>query len=153
VSTARPLANRRQPRSAISDAIQPLQGIRISADVGRLLVHWLGQHAEICKQRYGCAPEGLADVQYALAEACAADSGDDSRQREFSAEAAVRLLPSEHDVWVDTAAAAVALGCKSDNVRDHRRRGNLVSRKVGRQHMISVQSIDRLKSRLAERST
>jgi hypothetical protein len=77
-------------RSKISSAVQRVDAIWVSIDVGRLLVHWLGQFADVTAQRNGCALAGLVEVQYALAEAVAANG--DSRRREHEAVAPLGLL-------------------------------------------------------------
>jgi hypothetical protein len=141
-------------RSAISDAVRRVNVVQLDPELVRVVVHWLGRYSDLTTQRFGCLPDGLADVQYALAEACADDSGEDSRLRELSAAVGHRVLLSEHehDVRVDTAAAAAQLAIPVDSVRWHCRRGNLDGCRVGRQLMISVSSIENLKSRRAERS-
>lgn len=96
-------------RQRISAAVQRVDAVQISSDVGRLLVHWLGQHAKWATQRYGCAPEGLEDVQYALAEAVA--RGSDSHGASMDA-----TLPVEMSGLVEVKAAAAAIGVKETTV-------------------------------------
>jgi hypothetical protein len=121
-------------RERISAAVQRVDAVQITPDVGRLLVHWLGQHAEWAKQRYGCAPEGLEDVQYALAEAVA--RGIDSHGASMDA-----TLPVEMSGLVEVKAAAAAIGVKETTVRWHYKRGNLSGRKVGQTLMINECSL------------
>lgn len=127
-------------RERISAAIQRVDSVQISADVGRLLVHWLGQHAEWAKQRYGCAPDGIEDVQYALAEAVA--GGVDSHRA--SIEAIPAPLVSD---LVEVRHAAAVLGVKPTTVRWHYRSGNLSGRKVGETLMIDSHSLEQLRAR------
>lgn len=124
--------------------------IPIDLDLVRYIVHWLGDYARV-KEQPGQpgVPEGVIPAQRALAEACAAMS--DSRQREDPCLDGAGIVISGHEAYVDTAQAAALLGCTADNARDHCRRGNLEHRKIGRQVMITVSSIESLKVRLDER--
>lgn len=135
-------------RANIAAAVQRVDVIQVSVDAGHLLVHWLGQLADIGRHRNGCAPIGLIEVQQALAEAVA--GGGDSRQREPEGLAAAEILGLNRDTEITTAEAAAQLGLPADSVRWHCRRGNLDSRKVGRQHMVTVASIESYKRRKAE---
>lgn len=130
-------------------AVRRLDVVAIDADLARVIVFWLGKYAEMASQRNGAVPAGLVEAQHALAEA--AVSVGDSRQREENRSVSAETVVLGHDAFVDTATAAEALGCTADNVRDHCRRGNLSSRKVGRQHMVTVGSLESLKARLSGR--
>jgi hypothetical protein len=126
----------------------------IEPELLRMLVFWLGDYAYL-KQRPGQpgVPEGVVAAQQALAEAHAAasNSRSDSRQREQKCLPASEFVLSGHDSWVGTSAAAALLGISADGVRWHCRRGNLESRKVGRQVMVSMASIESLRAHLDER--
>jgi hypothetical protein len=122
--------------------------VQINPSVARRLVEWLGELAEIRRRTNGCPPIGLVEVQQALAEAVA--GGGDSRQREPEGLAAAEILGLNRDTEITTAEAAAQLGIPADLVRWHCRRGNLDSRKVGRQHMVTVASIENYKRRKAE---
>lgn len=151
MTAAEPLRSVRGRRTLdMAGAVQRLDVVAINADLARLVVFWLGRYAELAAQRNGCIPDGLVEAQHALAEA--AVSVGDSRQREQNSSAAVETIVSGHEPCVDTATAAAALGCTADKVRDHCRRGNLKSRKVGRQHMVTVDSLESLRVRLNERN-
>ncbi|WP_139043255.1 helix-turn-helix domain-containing protein [Mycobacterium lentiflavum] len=126
----------------MSHLVRRVDAIELAADVGRLVVHWLGDYAEIKRQRYGCTPEGVVAVQHALAAAIVSDG--DSRQHEAEGLGLTGVLLS---AYVDTAVAAQRLGLTADAVRWHCRRGNLASRRVGRQLMVSTESISDFKSR------
>jgi len=117
-------------------AVQRVDAVQISPQAARFLVHCLGRLAAVLGQQNGCAPEALVTLQHALAEPESPGASD--------------LLPLGYEL-VDTETAANMLGLKADSVRWHRRRGNLESRKVGRQLMITVASIENLKVRLTER--
>jgi hypothetical protein len=128
------------PASAIRAAVERVDRIQMTTDLGRMLVHWLGNYAELARQRYGCTPQGLIETQHAIAEAVVGDS----RQREVKRSALQELLLSGHGSDVDTARAADLLGITADSVRWHCRKGNLVFHRVGRQMMISAASIENL---------
>jgi len=125
-------------RAKIGAAVRRVDAIQLSPDVGRLLVHWLGQHAEWATQRYGCAPDGLEAVAYALAEACAADS--------HGASANTILAPVVSEL-IDTQAAAAVLGVETTTVRWHYKKGNLAGQKVGKTLMITSDSLEQLRAR------
>lgn len=137
-----------QHGSAIRDAVRRVNVVQLEPSLVRMLVFWLGKYAELAEQRYGSKPEGVVEVQSALAEAYVAG---DSRQHEQDHRMAPEAITSGCDSWIGTAEAAEILGCTADNVRDHRRRGNLESRQGGRPYMISVASVERLKARLTKR--
>jgi excisionase family DNA binding protein len=126
--------------SAISAAVERVDRIQITTDMGRMLVHWLGNYAELALQRYGCTPQGLIETQHAIAEAVVGDS----RQREAKCAAVHELLSSRHGSDVDTARAAELLGIEADTIRWHIREGNLHAHKVGRQWMVTVASIEEM---------
>lgn len=123
--------------------------ISVDLDLMRYIVHWLGDYARL-KERPGQpgAPEGLIPAQIALAEAVAVMS--DSRQREQDGLGAAELVAFEHEQCMGTAEAADLLGISADTVRWHCRAGNLEFRRVGRQLMIPVSSIERWKVQLSE---
>lgn len=125
-------------RNAISAAVERVDRIQMTTDFGRMLVHWLGNLAELSRQRYGCTPEGVIEGQHAIAEAIVGDS----RVREAKCSAVQELLQSTHGSDVDTARAAELLGLKADTIRWHIREGNLQARKAGRQLMVTVASIE-----------
>lgn len=124
--------------------------ISIDLDLVRYIVHWLGDYVRL-KQRPGQpgAPDGVIAAQRALAEAYAAMC--DSRWRERDGLGAPELVAFEHEQQVGTAEAAAELGVSADTVRWHCRAGNLEFRRVGRQLMILVSSLESLKARLSER--
>jgi hypothetical protein len=125
-------------RERISAAVSRRDTVQISPSVARLLVHWLGQHAEWATQRYGCAPDGLEAVAYALAEACAADSHGASVDA---------TLPVEMSGLVSVKAAAAVLGIEETTIRYHFAKGNLRGTKVGTALMINEQSLEQLRAR------
>ncbi|MCV7100912.1 MULTISPECIES: hypothetical protein [Mycobacterium] len=124
--------------------IQPVNGTWISPYMTKRIVRWLGDYIDY-KRRGAGIPEGLIEAQRMLAEAYAA-TGRNSRQQEPECSMAAAQLLSGCEV-IDTAAAAAELGCTADNVRQHWRKGNLEGRKVGRQLMITVSSLQDYKSR------
>jgi hypothetical protein len=125
-------------RANISAAVSRVDVIQISPDVGRLLVHLLGKLAEYETRRNGCPPDGLEDIQYALAEACASDSHG----------ASIEAIPA-HVVsdLIDTQAAAAVLGVETTTVRWHYKKGNLAGQKVGKTLMITSDSLEQLRAR------
>lgn len=136
-------------RARMAAAIQrvDVDGILITTDVARLLVRWLGRLTEITRQRNGCPPLGLVELQGALTDECAADS----RRREQDGLGARELVAFDHEqqyVWPPEAAAE--LGVSADTVRWHFRKGNLDGRKFGRQLMVTAASVEALKTRLSE---
>jgi hypothetical protein len=126
-------------RARIGAAVRRVDAIQLSPDVGRLLVHWLGQHAEWAVQRYGCAPDGLEAVAYALAEACAADSHGASLDPIPAFDVAQSLVEVKH--------AASVLNIKPTTVRWHYKNGTLAGRKVGETLMIDSSSLEQLRAR------
>lgn len=127
------------------------KSISVDLNLVRCIVYWLGDYARL-KQQPGQSgtPEGVVAAQAALAEAHAAVS--DSRRDEADRAMAAEFVLSGHDTCVGTDEAAAALGISADGVRWHCRKGNLESRKVGRQLMITTASIENYKCRKAERS-
>jgi hypothetical protein len=118
-------------RANISAAVSRVDAIQISPDIARLLVHLLGKLAQYETRRNGCPPDGLEDIQYALAEAVAGSHG-----------ASVEAIPA-HVVseLVSVAAAAAALGVEPTTVRYHYAKGNLQGTKVGTALMIDTNSL------------
>jgi Helix-turn-helix domain len=136
-------------RSAIAGAVQRVDGVVIRTDLARLIIHGLRGYTELATQRYGVAPEWVADVQYGLAESLAdtrqhePPTCDNSRQRELSSLKAAEILDSSQEFT--TAEAAAALRISADLVRYHCRKGNLQRRKVGQQVMVSRSSVESFK--------
>ena len=120
----------------------------VSPRLLRMILEFLGDHAKVLAQRNGCAPALLVATQHAVAEKIAAT---DSRQRQRQGSVAAEIVASAYEPEVGTDEAAAALGITDSGVRWHITRGNLVSRKVGRQHMVTVRSLEGLKLRLDER--
>jgi hypothetical protein len=134
-----------QQSAAIAAAVQQLDCIGISRDLARVLVHWLGRHAELCAQRNGCVPEGLEAVQYALAEACGG-----SRMHEDSVAASVGAGEWNRETLLDTAAAAKLLGLDATTVTLHCRAGRL-GQKVGRDWVFQQRELEAFRrNRLGE---
>jgi hypothetical protein len=133
----------------LSGAVQRVDGIVFSTDMVRLFIHGFRGYTELATQRYGCAPEWVADVQYVLAEALADTrqgrdlTSDDARQHQSLSTAPAEILTLDHEFT--TAEAAAALGIRANLVRYHCSQGNLDSRKVGRQLMVSSASIQNFK--------
>lgn len=119
----------------------------VSPRLLRIILGYLGDHAKVLAQRNGCAPGRLVAAQHAVAETLAAA---DSRQRQCDSVASAEIVASGYEIG--TGEAAAALGITAGGVRwliDH---GHLISRKVGRQHMVTKASIEQyLRSRM-ERS-
>ncbi|WP_406813976.1 helix-turn-helix domain-containing protein [Mycobacterium sp. M23085] len=137
-------------QASVRSAVRPVNTIQIHPDLARCIVRWLGKHIEFTRQPgHPGVPALLIETQKALAEAVAAI--DDSRQREQERLATAEIVISGYDACVGTAEASAELGISADAVRWHIRRGNLASRKVGRQLMVTTSSLDRLKDRLGER--
>lgn len=132
-----------------ADEIRAVIAVLVPADDARYLVRVI-DFIEKENQRKGgvSLSQRLVVIRDRLAAGSAALS---SRQREDLRSVTAETIRSTHEPEVGTAEAAVALDCTTDNVREHCRRGNLVCRKVGRQHMITVSSLEALKTRLAER--
>lgn len=55
-------------RAALCAEVARVDVVQVSADLARVVAHWLGEFAALAKRVRGCAPEGLAPVQLALAE-------------------------------------------------------------------------------------
>lgn len=146
----------------MSDHAQPIdEMILISNDLARVIVHWLGQYAEQCRQRNGSAPDGLSVVLQLLAEAAIShsrprerlpirggispgDSGRDSRRREIARRYASSDLLSGDAGFVSPSEAADMLGITADAVRWRCRSGKLPSRKDGRRTVIPVSALNDL---------
>ncbi|MEY8015256.1 helix-turn-helix domain-containing protein [Mycobacterium servetii] len=134
-------------RTRIAASVQRIDSVALSLDAARLVVHWLGQLAEITRQRNGCPPEGLVEFQHAIAEELVADS----RRREQGGSRPHELVGFEHEQrYMEPAEAATALGVSADTVRWHCRKGNLDGRKFGRQVMVTAASVEALKARRSE---
>ena len=133
-------------RTRIAASVQRIDSVVISVDAARLVVHWLGQLAEITRQRNGCPPEGLVEFQHAIAEELVADS----RRREQDGLGEPEAVAFEHEQCMGTAEAAAELGVSADTARWHCRKGNLDGRKFGRQLMVTAASVEALKTRLSE---
>jgi hypothetical protein len=73
-----------------SGAVRRVDVVQISPDLARVIVYGLGKYADLASHRNGCPPDGLAEVQYAMAEAAA--RSDDSRQREQERLTAAEIL-------------------------------------------------------------
>jgi hypothetical protein len=128
MSTWEPLRSVHSDRAAnLAGAVQRVDAVAISADFARVLVFWLGNYAKLARQTKGCAPDGLEDAQYVLAEACA--PGGDSRLREDSTPGHAEILALGHDAVVDAETAAQMLGLKADTVRLMCRKGQLEAQK------------------------
>jgi len=137
-------------RSRIGAAVQRVDAVLVSADVGRVLVHWLGQLAEVTVQRNGCAPAGLVEVQGALAEAVAAVG--DSRVREPCDVLASEVLALGQEPVVNVGDAARMLDLKPDTVRLMCRRGKLGAKKVAGRWFPAVAAVQNQLRRRVERS-
>jgi hypothetical protein len=96
-------------------------------------------------RRNGAAPSArLGDVRDALAEAArvGASTGHDQAPSVFTW--------GSTDV-VDVSAAALILGVARDTVRWHYRKGNLQGDRVGRQLLLTVDSVEALAARKREK--
>jgi Helix-turn-helix domain len=137
-----------EQRSVIAAAVQRVDGVLVSTDLARVLVHWLGQLAKAQQRNNGCASSELVAAQNALAEACFA--AGHCAQRESERAAAAEILISGHeDMHVSTAEAAAALGITANGVRWLCGQGRLSGRKVGRQVMVTASSVEDYKQRKA----
>lgn len=137
-------------RAKVGAAVQRVDGIQISVEVGRLLVHWLGQFADIVTQRNGCAPVGLVEVQHVLAEAVAGHG--DSRSRESEGLVAPELLALSEEPVVGVEEAARMLGLKPDSVRLMCRQGTMSAKKVAGRWFPTTTAVQEQLRRRAERS-
>jgi Helix-turn-helix domain len=137
-------------QAKISAAVTKVDGVMITPDVARLLVYWLGQLAEVARQRNGWPPRGLVEVQTALAEGVAA-AGSRGRESEGLVAAAV-LRSGEEEPLVGVEDAAKVLGIRPDTVRWHCRRGNLETHEVGGHRLITAASLERLRAERSERT-
>lgn len=133
-------------RANIALAVRRVDVIQIDPGLARIIVHWLGQYADLATQRHGCPPEGLTEVQYTLAEVCVS-ANKNSRQHQENGLTATQPLVSGHDSEFGTTETAALLGITASCVRYHCERGNLKSRRCGRQLMITATSIAELKAR------
>ena len=137
----------RIPRN-LSAAVTRIDGIFITTDLARLILHGFRGYADLAAQRYGCAPDWIADVQYALGEAITDSRHGNQRpaaipvKREPLGSAVTEILDSRNEV--STTEAAAALGMSTDLVRHHCAAGNLDSRKAGGRVMVTVASIESL---------
>jgi hypothetical protein len=138
-------------RANIAAAVQRVDVIQVSVDAGHLLVHWLGQLADIGRQRNGCAPIGLVEVQHAIAEAVAA--GCDSRRRESEGLVAPEVLALNEEPVMNLKDAAWMLELKPDSVRLMCRQGTLKAKKVGHSWFPTVTAVHQEVGRRAERRT
>jgi hypothetical protein len=131
------------PAAAISAAVQRLDGVMITADLARLLVHHLNKYAELATARSGCAPLGVVETQHALARVIAGSSDLDSRMRaaEHAAADVVSSLVCE-DRLMDIKAAAAVIGMDDTTVRRHCDRGRL-GQKIGRDWVIRSSEVER----------
>jgi hypothetical protein len=125
-----------EQRSVIAAAVQRVDGVLVSPDLARVIVHWLGRLSDSCTRENGCAPQGLVEVQAALAEAYAG-----SRTREDSAISVLGAGESKREALLDTTAAARLLGIDATTVSLHCRAGRL-GQKVGRDWVIQQCELD-----------
>lgn len=138
-------------QAKIDAAVRPVTAIELHPDLARCIIHWLGRYIEFTRQPgQPGVPVMLMETQKALADAVAAI--DNSRQRELDRSLTPETIISGHDRRVGTDEAAAELGISADAVRWHCRKGNLDGRRVGRQVMVAVSSIEDFKRRRAERS-
>lgn len=117
--------------------VQAAEGVLVSADAAQVITFWLGQYAKLCAERNGAVPNGLPELQRALAESAAG-----SRQRECGAGVELPALPFVHEAELTTDEAAEQLGITPDAVRWHCRRQNLASRRVGRSFVIPASAVE-----------
>jgi len=132
-------------RANIAARVRRADTVQIDPALTRMIVHWLGQHAELARLRYGSPPVGLPEAQQILAEACVDVSENSCRQQENHL-TAIQPLISGHDSEVDTAEAAAVLGLTRGGVRYHCENDNLEYRRCGRQFMITRTSLAELKA-------
>ena len=153
-------------QARVSAALRPVNGMVLPPEVAAQVARWLADYAEYRRLRTAGVPALLLEIQRAMTEYVAADS----RQREAAAQALpaeawgptrvdsprlasnslAQLRPSQLDYdFVDTETAAAMLGCSTDTVRWHCRRGNIERRRAGRRLMVSVSSIENYKARSA----
>jgi hypothetical protein len=135
-------------RDRVAASIQRVDAILISTDTGRLLVRWLGQLAEIARQRNGCPPMGLAEVRRTLAEAIAADS----RWRDSHAIPAAELLALGDEQVLGVEETARMLQLKPDTVRLMCREGTLEAKKKSGRWFPTADAVHDELCRRAERS-
>lgn len=133
-------------RAKISAAVRRVDVIQIDADMGRMLLCWLGSYAKLVEQRNGCLPDGLADAIYALAEACAART--DSHGASVDA-----VLPQLVSNLVTVQAAADLLGVRPTTVRYHYKTGSLSGTKTGTALMIDTTSLAEFRAKREEGTT
>jgi Helix-turn-helix domain len=123
-------------RPQLSAAVQRVEGVLVSAEAARVIVFLLGNYAKLAESRNGCVPDGLREVQGALAEAVAAGS----RGRDGERVAAPAVLPLSHDV-IELEQAAEVLGMKADSVRNLCRRGGLDAQKRRGRWFVSASAV------------
>ncbi|MFP1155542.1 helix-turn-helix domain-containing protein [Mycobacterium sherrisii] len=125
---------------AIAAAVQRVDAVQISPDVARAIHFWLGQYIKLTSARYGCPPDGVAEVQYALAETLAADS----RQREQITADCAELLALDHEAVETVKSAARRLGREECTVRWMCRNGSLAAVKRGQQWFPKTAAVDEI---------
>jgi excisionase family DNA binding protein len=143
----RPPVPRPDGTSPIRGAVRAVSAVQMEPDFVRVIIHWLKRYGDLVQQRYGTEPAGLSDAITALGTAYLA-----SRQRDGAGFAISESIASDCETsWLGTDAAAELLGVKADTVRKYVRCGHLVARKVGRQHMVSAESVQRMRDKIQEK--
>lgn len=135
-------------RERMAAAIQRVDDIRVGADAARLTIHFLGEFAEERRQRNGCPPLGLIELQQAYAEALASDS----RSRDSEEISAAGALALGDELVVNAEEAARMLRLKPDTVRLMCRKGTLAAKKESGRWFPTTAAVHAECRRRAERS-
>jgi hypothetical protein len=125
-------------------------GVQLSVRASRMVVHFLGELAEITRQRNGCAPIGLVELQHSIAEAAAAIG--DSRRRDSEALPAPEVLALAQEPTISVKEAARMLKLQPDSVRLMCRRRTLDAEHVEGRWFPRLAAVQEMLRRRAERS-
>jgi DNA-binding CsgD family transcriptional regulator len=127
--------------------IRPISGVLFSVDdaayIGKVI-----DHIEASGRRRGAPLSArLALIRQQIAAAVMGVHADASARVPEVAQ----LIALTSEACIGTAEAAEILGMSADSVRWHCRNGNLDGRRMGRQVVITAESIEALKARRAEK--
>jgi hypothetical protein len=131
-------------RAGSEDGIRAVDAVLVPHQAAAYLVKLIDYLIELGRREGGAPSADLVEIRNALVVSARVTTRADTRTNAAVAQSVLHLAA---DACVDTADAAETLGITPDTVRWHWRKGNLEGRKMGRQLVITVASVERLKAR------